>query len=77
LPDALMSRPGGLGIPYTDEEKPLDLEATARGVARIVKDRCRQFGLREPRVVMEPARYFVGDAGYLIGRVHNIWQSGN
>lgn len=66
---------GGLGIPYTDDAKPLDLESTAKGVTETVREKCGQIGLREPRLVMEPARFFVGNAGYLIGKIHSIKSS--
>lgn len=63
---------GGLGIPYRKEEQDLDLEATAEKIVQMVRGKCQEYGLRLPRLVMEPGRYFVADAGYLIGRVHAI-----
>jgi diaminopimelate decarboxylase len=66
---------GGLGIPYLPDEEPLDVEATGAQVAEIFKRKVREYGLKPPRMVMEPARYFVGDAGYLVGRVHSIKNS--
>ncbi len=61
---------GGLGIPYRPEEPMLDLEATAEGVVTMFRQKIAEYGLRPPRFVMEPGRYFVADAGYLIGRIH-------
>ncbi len=58
---------GGLGIPYRREQPPLDVEAVARGIAAMVRKKCAEHGLKEPRLVMEPGRYFVGDAGYVLG----------
>lgn len=65
---------GGLGIPYLAEAKALDLDAVFEGMVRIVQDLCSRAKMPLPRLIMEPARYFVGNAGYLIGRVHTIKQ---
>lgn len=66
---------GGFGIPYQPEEKPLDMEETAERVTQVFKEETKKFGLGEPTLVTEPGRYFVGDAGFLIGRVHSIKNS--
>lgn len=66
---------GGLGIPYKHEDKPLDIDAAAESVAEVFKRKIAEYGLKPPRLMMEPARYFVGDAGYIIGRVHSIKDS--
>lgn len=63
---------GGLGIPYENGEKEIDLRATFQGMVDIVRERCESAGIPLPRLLMEPARYFVGDAGYVLGRVHTI-----
>ncbi len=63
---------GGLGIPYRPDESPLDIEAAASRVAAVFKEKVREYSLDPPRLMMEPARYFVGDAGYIVGRVHAI-----
>ena len=39
------------------------------------KAKVAEYGLKPPRLMMEPARYFVGDAGYIVGRVHCIKDS--
>lgn len=61
---------GGLGVPYRPHEEPLDLEATAEGVVNMFRQKTTEYGLKPPRLVMEPGRYFVADAGHLIGKVH-------
>ena len=63
---------GGLGIPYIPGEPPLDLDAAASGLVEVFKRKIEEYGLKPPRLVMEPARIFVGDAGYILGRVHSI-----
>jgi diaminopimelate decarboxylase len=66
---------GGLGIPYRGDEKELDIEKTAKLVADTFKQAIKKYGLEFPRLMMEPARYFVGDAGVVIGKVHSIKES--
>ena len=63
---------GGLGIPYQHDEDPLDLDRMASGVATTIADKCSYYGVPLPKLILEPARYFVGDAGVLIGRVHGM-----
>ena len=66
---------GGLGIPYKPGEAALDLEKAAELTAKMFRDKAAEYGLRPPQLKMEPARYFVGNAGYIIGRVHSIKES--
>lgn len=66
---------GGFGIPYTPEEKPLDIEKTAFLVTGIFKKKCAEYGLKNVRLTIEPGRYLVGDSGVLLGRVHMIKKS--
>jgi diaminopimelate decarboxylase len=66
---------GGLGIPYKHEDHVLDIEKAAEMVADMFRKKIAEYGLKPPRLMMEPARYFVGDAGYIIGTVHAIKDS--
>ena len=66
---------GGLGIPYRPGEQPLDIERTAREVVAMFQKKIAEYGLRPPHLAMEPARYFVGDAAFIVGRVHAIKRS--
>ncbi len=66
---------GGLGIPYRTDEHELDIDKAARLVAETFKAKIDEYGLKPPRLMMEPARYFVGNAGWIIGRVHSIKDS--
>lgn len=63
---------GGLGIPYRDDESALQLGAAAKQIVDTVNSKCNAYGMQRPKLFMEPGRYFVGDAGYVIGRVHSI-----
>ena len=66
---------GGLGIPYKHEDGPLDIDKAAQLVAEIFTEKLNEYGLKPPRLMREPARYFVGDAGYVVGTVHSIKNS--
>ncbi len=66
---------GGLGIPYTADEEPLDIQRTAKLVVETFRKKCDEYGLKPPTLAMEPARYFTGNAGYVVGRVHSVKKS--
>ncbi len=63
---------GGLGIPYRPGEKTLDMEKTVELITATYRQKVEEYGMKEPRLMMEPGRYFVADAGYLIGRVQAV-----
>ncbi|MBS4001408.1 MAG: diaminopimelate decarboxylase [Desulfobulbaceae bacterium] len=60
---------GGFGIPYEDDELPLDIEKTAELVTEIFAEKCQKYGFGEPVLFLEPGRYLVADAGWLIAKV--------
>ncbi len=66
---------GGLGIPYQPGEEGLDIEAAAARIAEVFRKKVEEYRLSPPRLMMEPARYFVGDAGFLVGRIHAVKNS--
>lgn len=66
---------GGLGIPYRDGDHELDIEKTAQLVADVFKKKTQEYHMKPPRLMMEPARYFVANAGFIVGRVHSIKDS--
>lgn len=67
---------GGLGIPYESHEKPLDLDAVARNVLRVFDQAVAEYKLGQPTLMMEPGRYFVGDAGVLLCQVTHLKEQG-
>ncbi|MDR0911948.1 MAG: diaminopimelate decarboxylase [Methanobrevibacter sp.] len=66
---------GGLGIPYTPEEPLLDIEPFAEEITGIYKDKLADYGMGNPDLYIEPGRYIVGDASYLLTRVNTIKNS--
>jgi diaminopimelate decarboxylase len=56
---------GGFGVPYREDEPPLDLEAVAAATREAL-------GSVEPRLAIEPGRYLVADAGVLLATVNTV-----
>jgi diaminopimelate decarboxylase len=62
---------GGLGIPYFDSDADLDLKAYGSVVKKLVADLDPQvFG--SARLMVEPGRYLVGEAGIYVTRVTDV-----
>src|SRR5690606_1115519 len=59
---------GGFGIPYTDSDRPLDLDAVGRNLADLYERELRPH-LPQAQVVVELGRYLVGDCGVSVTRV--------
>ena len=60
---------GGYGVPYVAEDPSIDIPAKIASVGKVVKERCAALGIREPKVMMEPGRSIVADAGMTLYRV--------
>ena len=64
----LLDAGGGLGIPYADTERPLDINALGQGLAAEMATWVDRPALRSARFLLEPGRWLVGPAGvYLCG----------
>lgn len=61
---------GGLGIPYFPHEKPLDLEAVAKGAAELFAS--LPAALAATRFIVEPGRFLAGPAGVYLARVRSV-----
>ncbi|HAM26668.1 MAG TPA: pyridoxal-dependent decarboxylase, exosortase A system-associated, partial [Microbacteriaceae bacterium] len=59
---------GGFGIPYTEKDRPLDLEAVAAGLHALVDGPIAE-RLPEATPVVELGRYLVGECGVYVTRV--------
>lgn len=57
---------GSLGIPYRPEGKELDIGQVARSVAATLHAKLTEYALPKPRLLQEPGRYLVADAGLLL-----------
>jgi len=66
---------GGFGVRYTAADEPPPLAYFTDAMMGAVESRCRELGLPRPRVIIEPGRWIVGEAGatlYTIGSVKEI-----
>ncbi len=66
---------GGYGVRYVDEDPELDIAESIKSVAEHVKACCEENGVPMPRIMMEPGRSIVADAGltlYTVGSVKTI-----
>ena len=63
---------GGLGIPYADGERPLDLERLAERLRELATGWSADPLLSETRVLLEPGRFLVGAAGAYLTRVVDL-----
>ena len=62
---------GGFGVPYREDEPPLDLLSVAEATREAIGDLRRTDG--EPvTLAVEPGRYVVADAGVLVTRVNTV-----
>ena len=66
---------GGLGVRYTEDDPEIDYGEKIKEVAEILNTQCEKFGLPVPKILMEPGRSLVADAGmtlYTVGSVKEI-----
>jgi diaminopimelate decarboxylase len=60
---------GGLGVPYAATERPLDLRILRKGLAGIARSVESEPLLKGTRLIFEPGRFLVAEAGSYIVRV--------
>ena len=66
---------GGFGTRYVDSDGYIDIPAKIAEIAEVMHRLCGQLGLEEPKLLMEPGRSIVADAGmtlYHVGTVKKI-----
>ena len=66
---------GGIGVPYTPDEKLLDLDKFAEVNIGLFKEKLEKYGMEEPTMFLEPGRYLVADAAVLLVTVNSVKQS--
>jgi diaminopimelate decarboxylase len=57
---------GGMGIRYTDEDRPPSPEAFVEAIVEAVEEGCRRRGLSLPVLAIEPGRAIVGEAAVAV-----------
>ncbi len=60
---------GGYGIPYKEEEKPLDFESLFSRVGKIYNTHFERLNKVKPALWIEPGKSVVGDIGIILARV--------
>jgi diaminopimelate decarboxylase len=66
---------GGFGIQYTPQDHTVPYEAYMQAVSKAVHAKCREHRLTVPKIMIEPGRSVVGEAGltlYTVGDVKEI-----
>lgn len=66
---------GGYGVRYVESDPVIDIDARIKEVADFIKEENKKLGLDMPKVLMEPGRSIVADAGltlYTVGTVKQI-----
>lgn len=63
---------GGFGVPYLPTELNLDFEKIAFGLRKTFNEFLERTGMQEPKLMVEPGRSIMADAGFLITNVQAI-----
>lgn len=63
---------GGLGAAYTEEDTPASIDELAGVIVASLKSEMSRVGLPEPRLMVEPGRSIVADAGLTVYEVESI-----
>ncbi len=66
---------GGLGVRYLEGDDPPTIDLTVANLAAALRETVRQSDLPEPRLIIEPGRSIVGEAGttlYTVGSIKTI-----
>jgi len=66
---------GGYAVQYTLDQPAGPVSTYAEDITKSVRDKCREYGLALPRLVIEPGRAIVGQAGvalYTVGSIKDI-----
>lgn len=63
---------GGFGVRYVEGDEPAPPAAFVRAMMAGLERLCAAAGLRRPRVVIEPGRFVVGEAGMTLYRVSSV-----
>lgn len=66
---------GGYGIYYADGDKPKPLSYFTDQIIEKMLEKCREFDLNIPTIIIEPGRWIIGEAGitlYTLGSIKEI-----
>lgn len=66
---------GGMGVRYIEEHPEIDYAQNIRKIGEVVDGACDAYGIKKPKILMEPGRSIVADAGmtlYTAGTLKEI-----
>ncbi len=75
LPLKILNMGGGYGVRYTETDATMDIPENIRSLSEHIKKTCERLGISVPKVLMEPGRSIVADAGmtlYSVGTLKEI-----
>ncbi len=67
---------GGLGIPYKPEQQRLDIKTLGKQLTDTFERFCKEYG-KELMLFIEPGRYLVAEAGFLLCTVNTLKETPN
>ena len=62
---------GGFGVPYKENQKPLDTKEFGRSFDKLINKFVKEYG-KELDVIIEPGRYLVAESGTLLAKVTDV-----
>jgi len=68
---------GGFGIPYKENDKPLDIKYISKNIIKNLKNKLNDYDLGNPELMIEPGRYITGNSAIAIGKINNIKKYNN
>ncbi|NOZ74048.1 MAG: diaminopimelate decarboxylase [FCB group bacterium] len=71
-PFAYISLGGGFGIPYRDDQAPLDFDDLFQRLGRLMNKQFKHSRIPRPALWIEPGKSIVGDTGILLARVTGL-----
>lgn len=66
---------GGFGVPYRPEQESLDMNYVAFNLRKIFDEYCHKYEMTEPKLMIEPGRMVMAQAGFLVTKVNVIKNS--
>lgn len=71
---------GGFGVYYSKGDRPVELKVCLKNMLEIVKKQAASLGIKQPKVMIEPGRSIIANAGttiYEVGGVKNTYSGRN
>lgn len=66
---SFVSMGGGFGIPYSEEDEPLNVDELFKALSTVYHQFYNPKESKSPTLMIEPGKFLVGDAGFLLAKV--------